>query len=285
MGRDQGRSRTPARVQVLHFPKTAATAVDEPPRAALPDQGETSSGVAELPDFVPDDPFEDFGEGSPVEAEPARWSSAPPSRAGRRVFAPPPVPRGEPLGNPETAAHRLRESVRQARGEAPHAAPRAPRAPSPAVLPDSGQETLAYHRQKLMALAGKGGETGLADLALFAHTLFARGRVREAQVVFEGIVAREPEEAFAYTMLGAAYLAQGDEARALALFDAALALDPNDLAGLVNRAEVRLRRGQAGPALRDLERALAADPSGRDSFSERARALLILAKALARAER
>ncbi|HCF61309.1 MAG TPA: hypothetical protein DFS52_25350, partial [Myxococcales bacterium] len=77
----------------------------------------------------------------------------------------------------------------------------------------------------------------------------------------------------------------GDDARALALYEAALALDPRDLAALVGRSEIRLRRGQPDAALGDLERAIGADPSGRDPFSQRARALMVLAKTLARALR
>jgi Tfp pilus assembly protein PilF len=86
-------------------------------------------------------------------------------------------------------------------------------------------------------------------------------------------------------MLGAIFLAQDDDAKALALFDAALHMDKNDLAALVGRGEIRLRKGQPQAALSDLERAIAADPSARDPFSERARALLVLARTLSRALR
>jgi tetratricopeptide (TPR) repeat protein len=157
-------------------------------------------------------------------------------------------------------------------------------APPEHVAATAGEEALEYHRQKLIDYAARAGsdEDSLTDLALFAHALFARGRIREAQVVFESIVAREPDEAFAYTMLGAVYHAQGDAPRALALFDLALGIDPSDLAARVGRAEIRLNAGDAKRALKDLERAIAADPAGRDPFSERARALSVLARTLAR---
>ncbi|MFN7134255.1 MAG: tetratricopeptide repeat protein, partial [Myxococcales bacterium] len=151
--------------------------------------------------------------------------------------------------------------------------------PSP-LAPD---QALEYHRLMLQQLAAE-GETadGLVNQALFGHTLFARGRMREAQVVFESIVAREPDEAFPYSMLGSVYLAQNDLGRALALFDAALTMDPTDPSALVNRAEIRLRRGQAKLALKDLDRALEQSQQGPGPFLARARTLFSIARSLVR---
>ncbi|HEY3452445.1 MAG TPA: tetratricopeptide repeat protein [Myxococcales bacterium] len=161
-----------------------------------------------------------------------------------------------------------------------------PRTPTPAAIPaGSAREALEYHRLKLQQMAARHHDEAshsLTNMALFGHTLYARGQLRQAQVVFENLVAREPDEAFAYTMLGAIFLAQEDDSRALALFDAALGLQADEMAALVGRAEIRLRRGQPQAALADLEAAIDADPSGRDPFSERARALLVLARTLSR---
>jgi len=94
--------------------------------------------------------------------------------------------------------------------------------------------------------------------------------------VFESIVAREPEEAFPYSMLGSLYLAQGDDARSLALFEAALVIDERDLSARVGRAEVRLKRGERCAAWFDLQLAARADPAGSDPFARRARRILDL---------
>jgi len=151
-------------------------------------------------------------------------------------------------------------------------------------LPDPG--TVAYHRQKIekllrgdrRALEGLDAAS-LADVSVFGHQLYESGRLNEARVVFEGLVAMEPPEAFPYTVLGAIFLAQQDVHRALALFEAALELDPDDVAALVYRGEIRLRLGQAPRGTRDLQRALRIDPDGSESpFSQRAREALRLAR-------
>lgn len=138
--------------------------------------------------------------------------------------------------------------------------------------------TLAYHRVRLRELVATTPPdrplSDLADLSLFGHSLLEQGRVEEARVVFEGIVAREPPEAFPYAMLGAVYLAQGDDARAIALFEAALHVDPRDPASRVHRAELRLRRGDRTGAHKDLSAVVAADPDAREPMTARARELL-----------
>lgn len=149
--------------------------------------------------------------------------------------------------------------------------------PSDAGLPD--RDALGYHRRKLEKLlrgdrrALEGLDTaGLGEIAVLGHRLYEEGRLNEARVVFEGLVALDPPEAFPYTVLGAIFLAQQDLHRALALFEAALELDEGDVAALVYRGEIRLRLGQRSRGLRDLERALEIDPDGPQSpFSQRAR--------------
>jgi tetratricopeptide (TPR) repeat protein len=147
-------------------------------------------------------------------------------------------------------------------------------------LPDPG--TVAYHRQKIekllrgdrRALEGLDARS-LADVAVFGHQLYESGRLNEARVVFEGVVAMDPAEAFPYTVLGAIFLAQQDVHRALALFEAALEIDPEDVAALVYRGEIRIRLGQNPRGERDLKRALEIDPDGPTSpFSQRAREAL-----------
>lgn len=169
--------------------------------------------------------------------------------------------------------------------------PKEERAPAPgsgaaalAKRHDTGPDldALAYHRAKIekllrgdrRALEGLDAQA-LADVAVFGHGLYEQGRLNEARVVFEGLVAMEPPEAFPYTVLGAIFLAQQDVHRALALFEAALELDGDDVAALVYRGEIRLRLGQRTRALDDLRRALATDPEGPEgAFSVRARSAL-----------
>ncbi len=139
---------------------------------------------------------------------------------------------------------------------------------------DGRAEALEYHRGKLAQWLDRpeADRTGLGT-AVFGHSLFERGRLREALVAFESLVGQEPDEPFAYSMLGAVHLAQLEHDQALALFEAALQLDPGDPAALVGRAEVRLARGETRLALADLEAAARVDAAG--PFGARARALQV----------
>jgi tetratricopeptide (TPR) repeat protein len=148
----------------------------------------------------------------------------------------------------------------------------------PVRTPD--RDALAYHRQKLnrllqgdpRALVGLSSRE-LMEVAALGHGLYEQGRLEEARVVFEGLVAMELREAFPYTVLGAIYLSAGDAGRALALFEAALALDGDDPAALCYRGEIRLQLGQRAKGLLDLRRAVAVDTPG-SPFGARAQAAL-----------
>jgi hypothetical protein len=137
--------------------------------------------------------------------------------------------------------------------------------------------TLAYHRARLREMVATTPPdrplSDTADLSLFAHSLLEQGRLGEARVVFEGIVAREPNMAFPYAMLGSVYLAQADDERALALFEAALRIDPEDPCARLHRAELRLKSGENSLAMKDLDKVLAADPEQVEEITGRAETL------------
>ncbi|MFT3838005.1 MAG: tetratricopeptide repeat protein [Myxococcaceae bacterium] len=112
------------------------------------------------------------------------------------------------------------------------------------------------------------------DMAMMGHQLFEAGRIDEARVIFEGLVATHAKDAFPYTMLGTIYLAQGELDRASKLFSAALVLDPADSAAAVYKAEIRLHRGNSRSAVATLVRVAKGDKA--DPFVRRARKLLKL---------
>jgi tetratricopeptide (TPR) repeat protein len=142
------------------------------------------------------------------------------------------------------------------------------------------REALTYHRSKLEKLL-RGDRRALEGLdqnemlaiSTFGHRLYEEGRLNEARVVFEGLVAMEPHEAFPYTVLGAIFMAQHDLHRALALFEAALEFDPEDPAALCYRGEIRLEMGQRSKGLADLRLAIELD-SDASPFAQRARSTL-----------
>jgi tetratricopeptide (TPR) repeat protein len=215
--------------------------------------------------------------GSTTERTKARTVSLPSTQPARITYFPKRPRSTTPVELHDTAEHTVVDLVTDPSHEV------RPRHNSDG-LPD--RDALAYNRAKIerllrgdrRALEGLDASS-LADVAVLGHQLYEEGRIQEARVVFEGLVAMDPQEAFPYTVLGAIFLAQQDVHRALALFEAALELDPDDVAALVYRGEIRLRLGNRPRGLRDLERALAIDPDGADSpFSARAREALARAR-------
>ena len=85
------------------------------------------------------------------------------------------------------------------------------------------------------------------------YALHAEGRHREAAIVFEGLVAIDPDDRYARDALAAACLALGEPHRALEHLDILLHQDPSDLNARSRRAEARLEAGDVSGALSDLD--------------------------------
>lgn len=111
------------------------------------------------------------------------------------------------------------------------------------------QDLKGYTPEELYAISQQG------------YTLFLNGKVRDAQIVFEGLVAVDPKNDYYYRALGVVYHRQGDAERAIRQFTHAITVAPRSPAAYVNRAEVHIARRDAANALKDLEAAIRA---GRD---------------------
>src|SRR5262245_41253466 len=88
-------------------------------------------------------------------------------------------------------------------------------------------------------------------VAEHGHALHNQGRYREAVVVFEGLVAIDPTDAYCRKALAAAHLARGHAESALDPLNAVLARDPRDLDALARRCEAYLELEQVDEAKRD----------------------------------
>jgi tetratricopeptide (TPR) repeat protein len=99
-------------------------------------------------------------------------------------------------------------------------------------------------------------EEELFLIAQHGYTLFLNGKVKDAQVVFEGLVAVDPRNDYYYRALGVVYHRQGDAERALKQFTHAITVSPRSAAGYVNRAEVHISRRDYERALQDLATAV-----------------------------
>jgi len=102
---------------------------------------------------------------------------------------------------------------------------------------------------------------GLSDDELYAiasqgYTMFLQGKTEQARVIFEGLVAIDPKNAYYYRALGAIYWRLEKSQRALKQFTYALRVAPRDVATYINRAEVQVALKDFAAARRDLADAM-----------------------------
>lgn len=103
--------------------------------------------------------------------------------------------------------------------------------------------------------------------------LAAAGRLDEARIIFEGLVAGNPKDSASQAALGTVYQKMGRIQDALEAYDAAVELDGRNPVALGNRGELRLRSGDR-QGFGDLARAVEADPHGETNAGRRAKALV-----------
>jgi predicted Zn-dependent protease len=84
-----------------------------------------------------------------------------------------------------------------------------------------------------------------------AHSLYLQGRYREAAVIFEGLVAADPESRYCANALAACLEAMSDHARALQYLNRLLARYPDDVEGRVRRCEALLGLSRTEEAAAD----------------------------------
>lgn len=131
---------------------------------------------------------------------------------------------------------------------------------------------LALGRRTLAELTGLTAEQA-RQIAERGTGLAQAGRLEEARILFEGLVASNPRDDGAHAALGTLYEKLGRRDAALDSFDAALALCPEHPVARMGRGELRLRMGDL-LGVEDVQRAALADPEGRTSAGRRAAGLL-----------
>jgi len=124
-----------------------------------------------------------------------------------------------------------------------------------------------------------------ARIAQTACDLAAAGKLEEARVLLEGLVAGNPHDASARAALGTVFQKLGRIPEALAEYEAVIAAGAQSPVALANRGELRLAAGDPRGAT-DLEAAVAVDPQGTTVAAQRAAGLLrAIATASARREK
>ncbi|MBI3179340.1 MAG: hypothetical protein HYZ27_06735 [Deltaproteobacteria bacterium] len=114
----------------------------------------------------------------------------------------------------------------------------------------------------------------LYAIASQGYLLFLQGKTEPARVIFEGLVAIDPRNAYYYRALGAIYWRLKDAGKAVKQFTYAIRVAPRDVASFVGRAEVQVAQRQFQAARGDLQQALAFGEDHDDALLRKARAML-----------
>jgi tetratricopeptide (TPR) repeat protein len=102
----------------------------------------------------------------------------------------------------------------------------------------------------------RGSNWSEEDIYLVAergHSLHLQGRYGEAGIIFQGLVAVDPENHYCRESLAAAWLALEQPARAIEQLNFLLARQPGDLAIRTRRLEAHLLEGNFAAAIGDFE--------------------------------
>jgi len=107
------------------------------------------------------------------------------------------------------------------------------------------KEIKGYTDEELFAIANQG------------YFFFLQGKTEPARVIFEGLVAIDPKNAYYYRGLGVIYFQLKELDKALRQFSYAIRVAPREMVSYVNRAEIYLAQRDYGKAQDDLRQALA----------------------------
>jgi tetratricopeptide (TPR) repeat protein len=120
---------------------------------------------------------------------------------------------------------------------------------------------------------------GLSPEELYAvanqgYTLFLQGKTEPARVVFEGLAAIDPRNAYYHRALGAIYWRLKEPQKAIKQFTYAIQAASREISSYINRAEVYVAQRQFKLARADLMYALENARSTDDALIRKAQAIL-----------
>jgi predicted Zn-dependent protease len=120
---------------------------------------------------------------------------------------------------------------------------------------------------------------GLSEEELYAissqgYYLFLQGKAEPARVLFEGLVAIDPRNAYYYRALGAIYWRLKEPQKAIRQFTYAIRVSPREISSYINRAEVYVATSQFKLAQSDLHFALSNAAPQEAALASKARAML-----------
>ena len=114
----------------------------------------------------------------------------------------------------------------------------------------------------------------LYAVASQGYIMFLQGKTEQARVIFEGLVAIDPRNAYYYRALGAIYWRLKDAAKAVKQFTYAIRVSPKDTSSYVNRAEIYVASRDYARARDDLRHVLEHGTAAETALVKKARAIL-----------
>jgi tetratricopeptide (TPR) repeat protein len=136
--------------------------------------------------------------------------------------------------------------------------------------PTPGWEKIVYSQERIEKYV-KGEINGqqlhavsgpeMLYMAVQGFRMFEEGKLEQAKLIFEGLSALDPKEAYYQTALGAVLIQMEDIERALFHLSEAIKLNPKEIAAFVNRGECFLREGKIQEAAEDFAQAVTLEKS------------------------
>ena len=114
----------------------------------------------------------------------------------------------------------------------------------------------------------------LHSIASQGYFFFLQGKLEPSRVIFEGLVALDPRNAYYHRALGAIYWRSNKVDQAMRQFDFAVKVAPKDISNLIGRAEVFISRKEFAKARADLESVLKLARTGQEALVDKARAMM-----------
>lgn len=145
------------------------------------------------------------------------------------------------------------------------------------MIPQQGEQ----QSKPVTALFGL-TKTELDAIEVLGFELYQQGRNREADAIFDGLIALNSRMYQGYAGKGALALAEERLEEALNWLSQAAERNTNDPAVHANLGETLLRLARFGEAAAEFEKALALDPEQTNPSANRARAILAGMSALVR---
>ena len=134
-------------------------------------------------------------------------------------------------------------------------------------------EQWSQGRVSLRQIVGLSPEE-LYAIASQGYFMFLQGKTEQARVIFEGLVAIDPRNAYYYRALGAIYWRLKEAPKALKQFTYAIRVAPGEISSYINRAEIFVGQQLFDRARADLRHAIAHAGRHEEPLINKARAIL-----------